>query len=58
MHLFVVIEVCWDDHHDAACCESDDECEVGDVESPGDVVGHVGCDHAVGELVGPCINAY
>ena len=42
MHVAVVIDVGGDDHHYAARSETDDEGEVGNVEPPGNVIGHSG----------------
>ena len=57
VHLFVIVEIGGNHHHDSAGRQADTEREVGDVQPPTDVVGHVGDDHAVGHLMSPCVRA-
>ena len=57
VHLFVMIKVGRDDHHDATSGQADEEGEVCDVEAPGDVVAHGSEGHAIAHLDGPGVRA-
>jgi hypothetical protein len=57
MHQPIAVEVGGDDHHHATRRHADEEREVGDVQAPAHVIGHVRQDHAVHDLVRPGVGA-
>ncbi len=52
VQVHVAVDVDRDDQHHRRRRQPDQEGEVGDVEPPGDLVGHAGGDQAVDELAG------
>ena len=55
VEIFILVDVYRDNEHYGGCGDSDEIGEVGDVETPGDLVGHAcGCE-PLDELLGVCV---
>ena len=57
VHVFIIVKVGGDDHHDSTGRKSDSERKVRDIESPTDVVGHIGDNHALRNLMSPRVRS-
>ena len=50
--VLVVVNIGGYDEHHRGCCEPDNKGKIGNINSPGDLIGHVGYGKAVDSLLG------
>ena len=58
VHLFVVVEICRDDHHYTPGGQANTERKVCDVKSPTYMIRHVRANHAADNLMGPSVGTH